>query len=83
MWIIKNLEYRKIDGVVTAIVAEYKGYEIVVDLLEPTGDLIPFSDLTEAQVLDWLHNNYDTLSLENKINSLPIEESEIDLGTPW
>ena len=93
MWTITNLKYRIEDGI--AIKAEAK-YELVsnniitsntiwVRLPEPSSDIIPFEELTEQEVLIWVFANYNTTSVEtkvqedhNKILSQPIQER-----LPW
>lgn len=93
MWTIINLKYRIEDGI--AVKAEAK-YELInnsiitsntiwVRLPEPTGDVIPFEQLTEQEILNWVFANYDTALVELKVQedhnnrlAQPIQE-----GLPW
>jgi hypothetical protein len=93
MWTVTNLKYRTEDGI--AIKAEAK-YQIVtnniqtsntiwVRLPEPAGDVIPFEQLTEQEVLTWVFALYDTASVEVKVQedhdkllAQPVQD-----GVPW
>jgi len=93
MWTIVNLKYRVEDGI--AIKAEAK-YELIdnniktfntiwVRLPEPTGDVIPFEQLTEQEILTWVFALYDTASVEVKVQedhdkllAQPVQD-----GLPW
>jgi hypothetical protein len=91
MWSIKNLEYRKSDGLAVAVIAEYKvtsgfinkTHVILVNLPEPIGDMIPFNELNEERVLAWVHANYDTETVENKVQAELDSGKEFETGKPW
>ena len=75
MWSISNLIYRIEDGIAIKAEAKYtyisSGIEtsnkIWVRLPEPSGNIIPFDDLTEQEVLQWVYDNYDTDTVELKV----------------
>lgn len=80
MWTIKELDFRKSDGIVMNVVAVYKSMEIIISLPEPEGDIIPYEDLTQEMVMSWIKPTTDIL--EVKIDAETVE-SEFGQGTPW
>jgi hypothetical protein len=97
MWKVVDLEYRKNDGVVIKVISEYRLTSdnlisrkiITTELDEPSGDVIPFDDLTEEQVLTWVMSKIDQTSIEtqvsNELSSLvEVENSKTtDNKLPW
>jgi len=97
MWKIIDIEYRIEDGVAINVTAEFRLINgntisrkiITVDLPEPTSNLIPFEELTEEQVIEWVKFIYPTLQIEieveDKLNKLITERDNklINNKLPW
>ena len=93
MWTITNLKYRTEDGIAIKAAAKYElsdngivtSNTIWVRLPEPTGDVIPFDQLTEQEVLAWVFANYDTASVENKVQEDHAKQlaQQIHERLPW
>ena len=97
MWKIIDLEYRLSDGVATNVTAEYRLIDgntisrkiITVTLPEPTNNVIPFNELSEEQVIQWVKDNCDYLTVESNVQTeldrLVIERNNkiTDTKLPW
>lgn len=57
--------------------------EIMMELGEPTGDLIPFSNIKEADVTRWLLNNEEALRKLTEASEQIEKESGQRHGLPW
>jgi hypothetical protein len=75
MWTITNLRYTTEDGIVFKVEAKYEivtgdiitSNTIWVRVAPPTENIIPFADLTEQEVLNWVFANYETDIVEEKV----------------
>lgn len=77
MWKIINIEYRINDGVAMNVTSEFRLVDgntisrkiIDVVLPEPTNNIIPFNELTEEQVIQWVKDNCDYLTVESDVQT--------------
>jgi hypothetical protein len=91
MWYITNLKYRLEDGIVIKVEATYilengikVSSSIWVNTPEPTGDITPFNDLTEDQIIVWVKSLYDTEEVEQKVlNDFNTLQNGIGENLPW
>jgi len=93
MWTITNIRYRKENNIAFKVEAKYElettgvitSNSIWVRLPEPTENPIPFEQLTEQQVLDWVFANYDTNTVELKVLEDHNKKLNVSLGEslPW
>ena len=78
MWKIIDLEYRLSDGVATNVMAEYRLNDgitisrkiISLELPEPSNNVIPFNELTEEQVIQWVKGNCDYSTIERDVKTM-------------
>jgi hypothetical protein len=97
MWKIIEIEYRLNDNVAINVTSEFRLVDgntisrniINVELPEPTNNVIPFNELTEEQVIQWVKDNYDYLTVESNVQTeldrLVIERNNkiTDTKLPW
>jgi hypothetical protein len=97
MWKIIEIEYRLNDNVAINVTSEFRLVDgntisrniINVELPEPTNNVIPFNGLTEEQVIQWVKDNYDYLTVESNVQTeldrLVIERNNkiTDTKLPW
>jgi hypothetical protein len=86
---INQLEYNISDGVVTKIYYTFsKDKASISDFVvipEPPIDLIPFDELTEIDVINWLSEQIVFDKIEKKLDNLntEIETPKKTTGLPW
>lgn len=97
MWTIIDMKYRISDGIATEVSAQYQLIDgdlvarniISIDLPEPNDTIIPFAELTEAQVIEWVKLIYPYLDVEAKVlEDLTIQIDRrnsitVTNGLPW
>jgi len=77
MWKVIDLEYRINDGVATNVTSEFRLVDgntisrkiIDVTLPKPTNNVIPFNELTEEEVIQWVKGNCDYLTVEDDVQT--------------
>tara|TARA_B100000287_G_scaffold15649_1_gene15735 strand:+ start:1973 stop:2299 length:327 start_codon:yes stop_codon:yes gene_type:complete len=102
-WKIRDMQREASDGYVYNVRIEANAVDdsdasiigqVVEDciLKRPSGTLIPFNDLTESQVIGWVHDQWATQQLMPNLNykqkvegdlSRQMEHNKIQNGTPW
>jgi hypothetical protein len=96
-WAIENMERQQDTGLVTKVnwtVTLVKDMEFAntngVVELEASNSFVPFGELTEAQVLNWVFGKIDKTAIEAKLEILVDEKiavksvSQLEVsGLPW
>jgi hypothetical protein len=92
IWIIENLDWKKDNGLVTT--AHWRCTAVDGDFttsvygtvgFEGDHPTIPYADLTEADVLEWLYEEMDKDELESNLAARieALKNPEQESGTPW
>lgn len=98
-WIIENMKRQTESGLVIEVVyrviakeksliADHKGKVILTGNSESEG-FVPFEELTESLVIQWVKDNVDVSSIETEVQNLldskleKLEQRTTSSGLPW
>lgn len=90
IWTVEKLTRRESDGYVTMAnlkVSQDDGIGnnfITVVVSWPNGDLkIPYEQLTESEIMQWVFQSVDKQQIENALNNQPKQTDHLISSLPW